>query len=384
VKVALVVPGFSAHEQDWCIPALLDYTRALAKQAEVHVFTLRWPERGGAYRVYGAQVHALDGRQHLGLRVLGLWARAVGAISAEHKRGRFDALHGFWLDEPGWVAAWAGQRLGVRVVLSLAGGELCRMPDIGYGLLLLRGRGRWLRAAARRAAALTAGSRYLCGRAEAYFCQHRMDTAVQYAPLGVDLERFAPAQPPAGGERVVNAASLTLVKDQALLLRSFRRVAARRPRAELVIAGEGPLRGRLEAQAAGLPVRFAGEVRHEALRALYTSAAVAAQSSRHEAQGMAILEAGACGTGAVGTPVGVLPEVGQPAANEAALAETLIELLADARRRRALAEAARARVVEGFELAAAVARFVRLYAGELAAARVGRGDPSAAKTAASG
>jgi glycosyltransferase involved in cell wall biosynthesis len=356
-----VVPGFSADEQDWCIPALLEYARALARQAEIHVFTLRWPERSGTYRVYGATVHALDGRQHLGPRVLGLWVKALREIAAEHRRGRFDALHAFWLDEPGWVAAWAGQRLGVRVVLSLAGGELCRMPDIGYGLLLLRGRGRLLRAAARRAGALTAGSRYLCDRAERYFRKHGLEAEVQYAPLGVDLERFAPAGQAACGERVVSVGSLTPVKDQALLLRAFRRVAAARPAAELVIVGQGPLRRALEAQAAGLPVRFAGEVRHEALRALYQSAALAAQSSRHEAQGMAILEAGACETGAVGTPVGVLPEVGQPAADEATLGEAMTELLADGPRRRALGEAARAKVVAGFGLEPAVERFVGLY-----------------------
>ena len=56
MKIGLVVPGFSADEQDWCIPALLDYVRVLAQQAEVHVFTLRWPERGGTYSVYGATV----------------------------------------------------------------------------------------------------------------------------------------------------------------------------------------------------------------------------------------------------------------------------------------------------------------------------------------
>ena len=33
MKIGLVVPGFSANEQDWCIPALLDYVRALAAQA---------------------------------------------------------------------------------------------------------------------------------------------------------------------------------------------------------------------------------------------------------------------------------------------------------------------------------------------------------------
>jgi hypothetical protein len=43
MKIALIVPGFSAHEKDWCIPALLDYVRVLAQLAEVHVFKPRPP-----------------------------------------------------------------------------------------------------------------------------------------------------------------------------------------------------------------------------------------------------------------------------------------------------------------------------------------------------
>ena len=372
MKIGLVVPGFSADEQDWCIPALLDYVRVLAQQAEVHVFTLRWPERGGTYSVYGATVHALDGRKRLGPRVVALWARAVRAIAAEHRRGAFDALHAFWLDEPGWVAAWAARRLGVRAVLSLAGGELSWMPDIGYGLQLWPGRGALVRACARQAAVVTAGSRAYAAAAEAHFAAHGLRRGVSVAPLGVDLDRFRPG--PAGPEaarRMINVGSLAPVKDQALLVRAFRQVVAARPDAELVIVGEGALRPALEAQAAGLPVRFAGAVPHEQLPAWYANAAVCVQTSRHEAQGLAVLEAAACGLPIVGTPVGVLPDVGQVAATEAELAEVLVELLGQPGRRAALAVAGQAVVQEQFGLAAAVARFQALYANSSAPASSG-------------
>ena len=364
MKIGLVVPGFSAHEQDWCIPALLDYVRALAAQAEVHVFTLRWPERGGTYPVYGATVHALAGRKQMGLGVLALWARAMREIAAEHRRRRFDVLHAFWLDEPGWVAAWAARRLGVPAVLSLAGGELSRLPDINYGLLLWPGRGWLVRAAARQATTVTAGSRFYVARAEAYFRAHGLNQSVQFAPLGVDLARFRPMSPPErAGLRVVNVGSLTPVKDQARLVRAFRRVAAAQPAAELIIAGEGPLRPELEALAAGLPVRFAGMVPPAQLPAWYAGATLLAQTSRHEAQGLAVLEAAACGLGLVGTPVGVLPELGQLAAGEAELAQALLELLGDQVKRRGLAEAGQAAVRERYGLEGAVARFAALYAG---------------------
>jgi glycosyltransferase involved in cell wall biosynthesis len=363
VKVGLVVPGFSAHERDWCIPALLDYVRVLTQQAEVHVFTLRWPERAADYEVYGARVRALGGARRLGARVVGLWTRAASAIAAEHKRGAFDVLHAFWGDEPGWVAAWAGRRLGVPVVISLAGGELVRLPDIGYGLQMLPGRRTLLNWAIGQSSAVTAGSRYLCDLAR----QNGLAAGVKWAPLGVDTHRFAAspgaeAKVAASGPTIISVGSLMPVKDHALLLRVFRRVAAQVPSVQLLIAGDGPLAAGLADQANGLPVRFLGAVDHGALPALYAQAAVLVQTSRHEAQGLAVLEAAACRVAPVGTPVGVLPEIGRTADDEAGLAQTLVELLRDEHCRQALAGSAHARALEDFELQACVDRFGAIYA----------------------
>ena len=401
MKIALLVPGFSAHEQDWCIPALLNYVRALSQQADVHVFTLRWPERGGTYPVFGATVHALDGRQRLGWRAFGLWARALRTIAAEHRRAPFDVIHAFWADEPGWVAALAARRLKRPFILSLAGGELIGLPDIGYGLLLLPGRKTLVRWALRQAARVTAGSQYLCELARARgACDERKITRV---PLGVDTALFSPrfvvthASASSGsvvthgerhGERqsnrnhsasgggfvvthasasgaaiILNVGSLYPVKDQALLLRAFRRVSRELPQAQLWLVGDGPLKADLLGQAEGLPVRFWGAVNHAALPEVYHQASVLVQTSRHEAQGMAVLEAAACGAPVVGTPVGVLPEIGLVTRDEDALAQALIELLCDPARLKTLGEAARRRVESEFALSLTVKRFRQLYAG---------------------
>jgi len=360
MKVGLVVPGFSANEHDWCIPALLDFVRVLAQRAEVHVFTLRWPERAGCYEVYGAKVHALGGARRLGPRVVSLWARAASAIAAEHRRAAFDVLHAFWVDEPGWVAAWTGRRLGVPVVLSLAGGELSRLADIDYGLLLLPGRKTLVRWAMQRAGAVTAGSQYLVALAR----QSGLAQNVRWMPLGVDTELFTPAAEPrteTTQATLLSVGSLVPVKDHALLLRVFRRVVGQAPQARLLIAGEGPLQAELMAQSAGLPVRFLGAVDHGALPALYAQASVLVQTSRHEAQGLAVLEAAACGVPAVGTPVGVLRQVGQAAQGEAALAEALVGLLRDKACREPLGATARARVLRDFELRVCVERSVGIY-----------------------
>lgn len=366
MKIALILPGFSAHERDWCIPVLLDYVRALSRTDEVHVFTLRWPEQRARYRVFGVDVRALGGTPRLGPRVVGLWARALAAITAEHRRRPFDVLHAFWADEPGWVAALAGAWLRRPVLLSLAGGELVGLPDIRYGLQLLPGRRALVGWLMRRAALVTAGSDYMLSLARDQVPVP--DQAhLRRAPLGVDVDRFVPCatSPPNGHANRhaigLNVGALYPVKDQARLLR----VAARLPRVQVRIAGQGPHLAGLQSLAGRLGVadrvEFLGAVEHGALPGVYAAADVFVQTSRHEAQGMALLEAAACGVPAAGTPVGVLPELGMAADSEEAMVFALRELLGDAPRRQLLGQAARARVVDIFSLEAAQRRFQRLY-----------------------
>lgn len=366
MKIALLVPGFSSHERDWCIPVLLDYVRALSAADTVHVFTLRWPEQQARYRVFGADVVALGGRRHMGGRVAALWLRALRALAAEHQRAPFDVIHAFWADEPGWVAALAGAWLRRPVVLSLAGGELVALPDIGYGFQTLPGRRSLVGWLMQRAAVVTAGSHYLLGLAQAQVRGLTADS-LRRLPLGVDLDRFQSAQASLDGATRIglNVGALYPVKDQALLLRAARHL----PEVEVRLVGHGPLLPTLQALAAQLGlserVRILGPLDHTALPAIYASADVFVQTSRHEAQGMALLEAAACGVPVVGTPVGVLPEVGLAARDEAALVQTLGGLLGDEPRRRSTGEAAREQVRAEYGLDLALRRFRELYANVL-------------------
>lgn len=359
MKVGLIVPGFSSGEDDWCIPALLDYVRVLAERAEVHVFSLRWPERRGTYDVFGARVHSLGGHGHRGARTIGLWAAAARSIAAEHDHGPFDVLHALWADEPGWIAAWSGRQLGLRPVISFAGGELVARRDLGYGTLLHPGRILLIRRALREAGCVTAGSRYLMGIAAPHLPQERRDR-LKLAPFGVDTDLFAPATSPSPrAPTFLNVGSLVPVKGQAALLRAFARMEI--PDARLRLAGAGPLERKLRSQAAALGiaerVEFLGAVDHGRMPEVYRAADVFTQASHHEAQGMAVLEAAACGLPVVGTAVGVLPEIGRavPAGDEEALARAMRETLSERRTE------TRDRIQAEFSLGAAVERFETIY-----------------------
>ncbi|HJW84138.1 MAG TPA: glycosyltransferase family 4 protein [Anaerolineae bacterium] len=367
MRIAWLVPGFSGDERDWCLPALLDLARALAARHDLHVFALQYPYRRDRYTVFGATVHAIGGRNRGRWHVPAVWRAALSQIAREHRRSRFDALHAFWAWEPGVIAGWLKQSIGVRTVISLAGGELIDLPEIGYGLGGRRGLLRVMRWALRRADVVTAGSAGLLARGRRLGLP-----AAQFAPLGVDVEMFSPeARQRETPPTIINVGSLEPVKGQADLLSAFRFVVDREPKARLVIAGNGSLKGELESftRELGLAERvsFVGDVRHEELPALYHAAGVCVQASWHEAQGMAVLEAAACGLAIVGTPVGALadlaPEaaVTSPPGDPLRLAQALLSVLDDPARRKALGQAARRRVEDVYRLALAAERFETLY-----------------------
>jgi glycosyltransferase involved in cell wall biosynthesis len=370
LKIALILPGFSSDERDWCIPAVLDFVRLMAQRAELHVFALRYPHRIDHYPVYGATVHSLNGVGAKGLDSPRLWLRAARALAAEHRRGRFDLLHAFWAYEPGPVA-WAGLTLGVPVLASLAGGELARMPHLGYGLQLRPHRRLLIYLALKTARLATASSRYLQALAKS------LGFPTVLAPLGVDTDLFSPEpgdghRPNDGTFRALHVASLMTVKGHDLLLEALALARREASTLRLAFAGADPaaLHAALDEQIARLGLAdaldFLGVVPHDALPPVYRSADFFVQSSWHEAQGMSVLEAAACGLPVLGTQVGILPDIAPPEwlappGDPAALAARLVQATQRPQALRELAQTLRAKVEHDLNLEVCVERFERLY-----------------------
>ncbi|MFG2478104.1 glycosyltransferase [Streptomyces fagopyri] len=141
------------------------------------------------------------------------------------------------------------------------------------------------------------------------------------APLGVDLAGRHPAlRDPAVRDRHARADEVLLVmcsrlsveKRPGTALDALEALLRRGERAVLVIAGDGPLRARLEQRAAErrLPVTFLGHVADRALLgALQASADVCLAPGPAETFGLAALEAMACGTPVVASALSALPEI---------------------------------------------------------------------------
>jgi L-malate glycosyltransferase len=198
---------------------------------------------------------------------------------------------------------------------------------------------------------------------------------------GIDVDRYAAPPDRADLRRrlgldparryVAHVARLFPVKDQATLLRAFARVAPARPDVDLLIAGDGPLRGELEKQAAdsGLTgrVRFLG-VRSD-VPDLLRSADAFALTSVSEAASLTLIEAMAAGLPIVATDVGGNPELVRPdreallvpRGDDGATAAALGRLLDDRELAARLGSAARARAHEKFRLERTVEAYRRLY-----------------------
>jgi len=156
-------------------------------------------------------------------------------------------------------------------------------------------------------------------------------------------------------------------------LDGFAQVVAEFPAAHYAIAGDGPLRGALEAQAARLGV--ADRVHFLGWRAdapaIFAALDVLLAPSRWEGFGLVFLEAMALGVPVISTRVSAIPEViadGEtgwlvPPDDPAAIAGALRAALADPDERCRRGEAGRARLESQFTVDAMVERTLAVYRG---------------------
>ena len=366
MRLAIVVPGgVDRSGTERVIPALLWLIERLARRHVVHVFALAQEPRPGDWMLRGAAVH------NLGLAARARWpGEALFAAGRRLARGLsahgpFDVVHAFWANNPGLLAARAARALGIPTVVSLAGGELARLPDIAYGgqlHLKERLKTSW---ALRLASRVTAASLPIVEDARAH------GVAADLVRLGVPLESFAEPLPRDASPRLLLVGSLNRVKDVPTALRAFRRVVDVMPAARLDVVGEDVLGGEAlrEASVLGLArhVTFHGFLTSGALLPFYRRADLLVHSSRHEAGPLVVLEAAACRVPTVGTAVGHIRElapegaVAVPVGDDAALAAGILGLLGEEPRRRAMGEAARS-WARAHDADATAAAFERIYA----------------------
>lgn len=201
----------------------------------------------------------------------------------------------------------------------------------------------------------------------------RAEDRITVIANGVDTAHFTP--PPEDlqpvREVVLCPARFCEDKDHETLIRAFEITVAKRPRAELWLVGDGPLRTRVRTLAARSPVR--GNIRTYPAaadpRPFFQQASLVTLSSVREGMPNVILEAMAMGLPVVATDVGGIPSVVErdvtgllcPPRDPAALGEQLAALLADAARRRRFGQTARERVETHYSMETMVRRHEAVF-----------------------
>jgi len=290
-----------------------------------------------------------------------------------------------------WTGAWARAR-GVRSMMvshdSLAGLMAMFSPP---GVPAARLADRFNRSTAASYDVVVCTT----GWAAAEFRRLGVPNLVQ-VPFGVDLACFHPARrdeslrsrlAPGGQALLVHCSRLSPEKRPQRAVGALAELRRRGVPAVLVVAGDGPQRRALQAQARGLPVRFLRHVSDRGLLAqLLATADVVVAPGPVETFGLSALEALASGTPVVVSRRSALPEIVGPAGlttedDDAACADAVQHLLArevTGRRRLARQQAERfdwPTAVRGFLRAHELAPQRRLPGAAIAATRGPGGSP---------
>lgn len=294
---------------------------------------------------------------------------------------RYDVLHVHWVVPNAALVTDLARSHGVPLVVSLHGSDV-------FVAERLRPAGRLARASFAAAGAISACSRDLHERALRLGAPPERTRTL---PYGVDLAAFSPSPASDDARQRLGARPgelLVLAFGRLVEKKGFRylvEAAARVPGVRLAIAGEGDLRGELEAlgREAGAPLHLVGALEREAMAAALQAADVAAVPSVVDRAGNvdglpnALLEALAAGRPVIASRVAGIPDVvtdGQDGLlvapkDVAGLAAALLRLRDDAALRARLGSAARRTATGTLSWEAAVSGFEACYRQAIAHAR---------------
>ncbi len=207
---------------------------------------------------------------------------------------------------------------------------------------------------------------------------YRFEAPVHVVPTPVDLSAYRDLHPERvldqldveGCELLLYVGRLAAEKNLDFMLRSFRRIAAQRPKARLALVGKGPYEGRLRALIAELQlgdrVLMAGAIPYAQVPDFAAAAKLFLFCSLTDTQGLVLIEAMAAGTPIVAVEApgaqdalydggGVLTP-----ASEERFADAVLDLLADENRRHQLASEA-LRVASRYTVEAVTECLVNAY-----------------------
>jgi colanic acid/amylovoran biosynthesis glycosyltransferase len=294
----------------------------------------------------------------------GWLARAWGA---EH-------IHAYWAATPATVAMIAAEIAGVPWSFTAHRWEFSERDALATkvrsarGVRLISESGRTLL----RDALVREGSSQ----------RDAAQLAAQAHVIHLGVETASQPSPRPATNTIMCPASLVAVKGHSYLLQAMRIVAHAEPSAVLLLAGDGPLRAKLQAEVHQLGiehcVRFLGHVRRAELLATYSRGEVACVAlaslvlgpGLHEGIPVSLMEAMSHGIPVVATATGGTPELlGDgagllvPERDPELLSSAMLSLLRDSTLWHTMARRGRERVLERFNAKRTVPAILDLMSG---------------------
>lgn len=339
------------------------------------VLTNRWPRSLPAFEEYeGIPVYRLAMRipegslkARVNYRLThGSIRRRVAEILTERRIG---VMHVQCVSSNGYYALLAKRELGLPLVVT-AQGE--RTMDAGKLYQKSAFANRVLCELLNEAEFVTACSRDTLADLERWYGQPLKGRA-EVIYNGIRLADFEGAEPYAHPRPyILGIGRLVPQKGFDILLGAYARAAL--PSHDLIIAGEGPEKGALRAQAEALGlngrVYFPGRADRKTAVALFTGCSFFVLPSRMEPQGIVTLEAMAAGKAVVVSNVGGVPEIVMDGAtgilvrpeDPRALARAVARLASDVASRQNLAAASLQRA-QDFDWASIANHYIGIYRG---------------------
>lgn len=319
----------------------------------VHVFAPAHPTRQRDNLI----LHQINPNKHA-KDTLAEWFEAILRVHASQE---FDLLHGYFLPQAGFLAAYAGRYLGIPSVVSARGNDLDRAIFDGQ-------KAAHIFYALQNASMITTNATELLRKCQA-LAPAREATLI---PNGVAADIFTPgpASPElrqslglGNGPVIGFSGELRAKKGLNALLLAFRELAQKRPASLLLVGGVRPgidaeILQVFEKQNPDLHICTVAPVALEKMPDYYRLMDMLVSPSLHDGLPNAVLEAMSCGLPVVGTYAGGLPDAivdGEsgllaPPGDVQALANAMENLLAEPALRKRLGEQARVRVQQKFTL----------------------------------
>lgn len=320
MRVLVVTSQFPIRDEPTRGRPIVQTVQPLARLATVHVVSPiavypRWA-RPGSYMAHapGAPDGLHDEVEYPSYpalpgvtRPLNGWlcARAIGDAVA---RFRPDVVLSYWLYPDAYGAMLAARSAGVPLVAGARGSDIRVRDAISRRLTgqVVRAASRLLvvsedlgRLAVQRYGAEGARVRVIPNGCDAGTF-HLADRAAARRALGIAED----------AELVLYVGRLVPEKGLRELWAAIRQLAAQRPKLQLALVGGGPMRGELDALAAGASdVRLAGPLPPQAVAQWMVAANVVTLPSYSEGHPNVLVEALACGRPVVASEVGGIPEV---------------------------------------------------------------------------